>query len=236
MSIRSVLTSLVLTAVPVLGAPALAQASAPIEARSVISHDAVTGFTEAVPDSVAGTLMLKYKPKLKVTNGCVPFPAVDAEGNTSGGLKPTGSSNGHCSSSTGQVYARAATHGEYFAIMYSCGLGHRYDWEEAIAWLSGETADAALVAFSLSAHGGISSTRSPGRSGDSPLAEYASTWPLNHQLLQTTTVGGTQPLIAWENLTDAARDALQTTDFGKAMVPFKDSVFIGNLEKGYATL
>lgn len=143
MSIQSVLVGLVLTAVPVLGAPALAQASTPLEARSVISHDAVVGFTEAVPDSVAGTLMLKYKPKLKVTNGCVPFPAVDAEGNTrfgslssiykdrskhvrytktvscSGGLKPSGSSNGHCSSSTGQVYARAATHGEYFAIMYS---------------------------------------------------------------------------------------------------------------------
>ncbi|KAK2614913.1 hypothetical protein N8I77_001702 [Diaporthe amygdali] len=118
----------------------------------------------------------------------------------------------------------------------SSGLGHRYDWEEAIAWLSGETADATLVAFSVSAHGGLSSTRSPGRSGDSPLAEYASEWPLNHQLLQTTTVGGTQPLIAWESLTDAARDALQTTDFGKANVPFKDSVFFGNLEKGYATL
>lgn len=82
MSIRSVLIGLVLTAVPVLGAPAQAQASTPLEARSVISHDAVVGFTEAVPDSVAGTLMLKYKPMLKVTNGCVPFPAVDAEGNT----------------------------------------------------------------------------------------------------------------------------------------------------------
>lgn len=82
MFIRSVLISLVLTGAPVLGAPALAQTSASLEARSVISHDAVIGFTEAVPDTVAGSLMLKYKPKLKVTNGCVPFPAVDAEGNT----------------------------------------------------------------------------------------------------------------------------------------------------------
>lgn len=83
MSIRSVLIGLALTAAPVFGAPALAPASSsPLEARSVISHDAVIGFTEAVPDTVAGNLMLKYKPKLKVTNGCVPFPAVDAEGNT----------------------------------------------------------------------------------------------------------------------------------------------------------
>lgn len=82
MSVRSVLVSLVLAAAPVLGAPALPQAPAPLEARSTISHDAVIGFTEAVPETVAGTLMLKYKPKLKVANGCVPFPAVDAEGNT----------------------------------------------------------------------------------------------------------------------------------------------------------
>lgn len=82
MSIRSILISLALVATPAVGAPAPAPASSPLETRSVISHDAVIGFAEAVPDSVAGTLMLKYKPKLKVTNGCVPFPAVDAQGNT----------------------------------------------------------------------------------------------------------------------------------------------------------
>lgn len=48
----------------------------------VISHDAVVGFAQAVPASTAGTLYLKYKPYLKVLNGCVPFPAVDAAGNT----------------------------------------------------------------------------------------------------------------------------------------------------------
>lgn len=37
----------------------------------------------------------------------------------SGGLSPTGDSNGGCSSSTGQVYARASVYEEYFAIMYS---------------------------------------------------------------------------------------------------------------------
>lgn len=83
MSIRSILVGVALTAAPVSGAPALAPASpTPVEARSVISHDGIVGFTEAVPDSIAGNLMLKYKPRLKVTNGCVPFPAVDAQGNT----------------------------------------------------------------------------------------------------------------------------------------------------------
>lgn len=50
--------------------------------RAVIAHDAVVGFSEAVPSGIEGTLMLKYKPWLKVFNGCVPFPAVDAAGNT----------------------------------------------------------------------------------------------------------------------------------------------------------
>lgn len=50
--------------------------------RAVIAHDAVVGFAQAVPSGITGTLMLKYKPWLDVYNGCVPFPAVDAAGNT----------------------------------------------------------------------------------------------------------------------------------------------------------
>lgn len=50
--------------------------------RAVIAHDAVQGFPQTVPGGLTGTLMLKYKPYLKVSNGCVPFPAVDANGNT----------------------------------------------------------------------------------------------------------------------------------------------------------
>ena len=53
-----------------------------LDKRAVIAHDAVVGFAEAVPSGTVGTLMLKYKPYLKVFNGCVPFPAVDAAGNT----------------------------------------------------------------------------------------------------------------------------------------------------------
>lgn len=67
MALRS-LVSAALTVSVVLGA--------------TIDHDAVVGFDEAVPDSSEGDLMLAYKPYLKVFNGCVPFPAVDADGNT----------------------------------------------------------------------------------------------------------------------------------------------------------
>lgn len=78
MSTRSLLLTLALTANAVIAAPT----TAAVEARDVIDHDAVVGFDETVPNTTEGSLMLAYKPLLKVVNGCVPFPAVDAEGNT----------------------------------------------------------------------------------------------------------------------------------------------------------
>ena len=53
-----------------------------LDRRAVIAHDAVVGFAETVPSGQTGTLYEAYQPYLKVVNGCVPFPAVDASGNT----------------------------------------------------------------------------------------------------------------------------------------------------------
>jgi hypothetical protein len=50
--------------------------------RAVINHDAVVGFPQTVPSGTTGGLYLKYKPYLEVYNGCVPFPAVNAAGDT----------------------------------------------------------------------------------------------------------------------------------------------------------
>lgn len=67
-----------------------------------------------------------------------------------------------------------------------------------------------------------------------PLIAYDSTWPLNHELrMSDDVVGGTQPLIGWDDLTPAARNALNTTDFGKANVPFNDNNFTINLKKAW---
>lgn len=84
MSTRSILLTLALTANAVIAAPT----AAAVEARDVIDHDAVVGFDETVPATTEGSLMLAFKPLLKVVNGCVPFPAVDAEGNTRYALPP----------------------------------------------------------------------------------------------------------------------------------------------------
>ena len=74
MKFASVATSLLSTVAAV--------SAAAIDRRAVIAHDAVVGFPETAPSGTTGQLYLKYKPHLKVVNGCVPFPAVDAEGNT----------------------------------------------------------------------------------------------------------------------------------------------------------
>ena len=57
-------------------------AGAAVGRRGTIASDEIVGFPQTVPDNATGQLYLKYKPFLKVVNGCVPFPAVDAEGNT----------------------------------------------------------------------------------------------------------------------------------------------------------
>lgn len=75
-NMRHLPIQLIAAATCVLGAPFN------LASRAVISHDAVVGFAQAVPSGIAGTLYLKYKPYLKIFNGCVPFPAVDAAGNT----------------------------------------------------------------------------------------------------------------------------------------------------------
>ena len=50
--------------------------------RGTVASSALVGLPQAVPAGATGDRYLAYQPKLKVVNGCVPFPAVDANGNT----------------------------------------------------------------------------------------------------------------------------------------------------------
>lgn len=110
-------------------------------------------------------------------------------------------------------------------------LGHRHEWEGIVAWVEGlEQGNPTLVGVSTSGHGGwTTSTSNLQVDGTRPKIRYYSTWPLNHQVGTTSVKGGEQPLIAWESLPAAARDALQNTDFGAANVPFRDPNFVNNL-------
>src|SRR5690606_27290374 len=111
---------------------------------AVIPHDQVVGFTEVTPTTTAQIAAKTFQPTLKVTTGCVPFPAVDAQGNTSRELAPSGGSSSGCISSPGQVYSRAAWYNGVYSIMYSwympidspaSGLGHRHGWAAGVVWI-----------------------------------------------------------------------------------------------------
>ncbi|KAF2650304.1 NPP1-domain-containing protein [Lophiostoma macrostomum CBS 122681] len=204
----------------------------------------LVGLAASVPDTIEGTLMLQWQPYLYVVDGCVPFPAVDSTGCTSAGLSPSGDPSGDCDSSTGQVYARAEEYNGAYAIMYSwyfpkdepswlesvVGVGHRYDWEDCVVWLSEASTDATLLGVSVSYHGDYQTSTDPALSGDHPLIKYYSAYSiLDHSMGFTSTVGGMQPLVAWESLSTTVQSALADKDWGDANVPFIDSNFEANL-------
>ncbi|GAB3042425.1 NPP1 family protein [Acinetobacter apis] len=207
----------------------------------VISHNQVTGF----PDSTRGYFKT-FQPQLKVFDGCVPFPAVDSAGNVSGGLDNTGAMDGRCSSSPGQVYVNQATYQGECAVMYSWYFpkdqnvdgpgnnGHRHDWENVVVWLSSCADNARINAVSYSGHGKYEVSTKPGLDGKHPLVAYQrNPFPLNHSVTSTNTKGGYQPAISWVGLTPAARQTLNTHNFGKANVPFNESNFWNNIKKAY---
>lgn len=217
----------------------------PTANAAVIAHDQVVGFNEVSPTTITQKAAKLFQPTLKVTNGCVPFPVVDAQGNTSGGLEPKGAPEGGCSSSIGQVYSRSTWYNGVWAIMYawyfpkdesSDGLGHRHDFESAVVWVDNPAvANPKILSIAYSQHGKFANAAPSGSNtnGTHPMVEYKSIWPLNHALYLINQVGGTQPLIGWDDLTSAARNALNTTDFVDANVPFNDNNFTTNLGKAW---
>ncbi|KAL5594482.1 hypothetical protein BROUX41_001414 [Berkeleyomyces rouxiae] len=251
-SVAALLCAGLATAAPAFSPEALADSPRLLNRRSdtynitKIGHKEVVGFPETVPQTTLGSLYLKFKPYLHRVNGCVPFPAVNAAGEVSGGLSPTGSPSGGCTSSTGQIYARGAWYESQYGIMYSwfmpkdgptTGAGHRYDWESAIVWIDNPEVDSPnIIGLSASAHGSYSTIKTDFTShfnGTNALIEYISTWPMNHQLEISTTQGLMYPLIAYESLTYEARYTLENWDFDSANVPFKDENLADNLKKAW---
>ncbi|KAG6614214.1 necrosis inducing-like protein NPP1 type [Phytophthora cinnamomi] len=231
-----------LRAIVATTASALAYASG-----AVIDHDAVVPFAQPTPTTTLQTLAVKFKPQIYIANGCHPYPAVDEDGNTSGGLKPTGSESSGCTGSSlgSQIYGRAVEYEGVYAFMYSWympkdetlpGLGHRHDWENCVVWLN-SLDDPSIVALSASYHSTYLYYYPPDSDyldGNSAKIEYSTSWViLDHSLSATSTAGETQDLIMWDQLTDAARTALEDTDFGDANVPFKDANFESKLANAY---
>ncbi|RLN51801.1 hypothetical protein BBJ29_002455 [Phytophthora kernoviae] len=204
-------------------------AIAAVEA-DVISHDQVVPFAQPEATTISEKAAVKFKPQIHVTNGCHPYPAVNSAGDTSGGLKPTGAPSGSCKGSGygSQVYGRSTWYSGRWAIMYSwyfpkdspsTGLGHRHDWEHVVVWIDNpDVENPTILGVSPSAHSGYSKYVPPSSDtvdGTSVKVNYESHWPINHALDSTSKSGDFQDLIMWDQMTDAARTALENTDFGK---------------------
>lgn len=150
-------------------------------------------------------------------------------------MEPSGSQTGDCEdTSKGQTYARAATQADgNVAIMYSWYMpkdqtvdevspgSHRHDFENVVVWLSGDMAT--VLGGAASGHGDYKKTTGALPGGDSATVEYFASFPTNHELQFTETVGNTYPISDWDAMPDAAKSALQDTDFGDASPPFKVS-------------
>jgi hypothetical protein len=87
-----------------------------------------------------------------------------------------------------------------------------------------------------SGHGGYKKTTAPQmRDGNHLQVEYFAIFPKNHELQFKTSPGRDLAMVDWNTLPAAAKSALNTHDFGKATVPFRDldDTFMKNLEKAW---
>ncbi|EJT69506.1 hypothetical protein GGTG_13125 [Gaeumannomyces tritici R3-111a-1] len=214
--------------------------AAPLEARAnTVNHDSLFPKPQTVRGGPDGEAMVRFSPRLRIANGCQPYPAVDDSGNVSGGVKPGGSSASNCGDpGRAQTYARAGVVDGQFAIMYSWYMpkdqprsdtigAHRHDWENVVVFPDG--ARQAITRGAASGHGQYKIASSP---PTPPTVEYFTNLPTNHELQWSGDARAVQhAVLDWEVMPQASRDALQSHDFGSANVPFKDGSFESNVRK-----
>uniref|UniRef100_H3G9C5 Necrosis inducing-like protein NPP1 type n=1 Tax=Phytophthora ramorum TaxID=164328 RepID=H3G9C5_PHYRM len=223
-----------------------------VEAVS-IGHDKVQPFAQPDPVTISEKTAVRFKPILRIDNGCHSYPAVNAAGETNAGLKGTGRPSGDCKGSSlgSQVYGRSVWHGDLWAIMYAwyfpkdmpiLGKGKRHDWANVVVWLDNPAHERpTIIGVSPSAYVTTYAKYTPPPAnrltGLTSMISYLAD-DLNygyHTLDMNWEAGGEfQDLVMWEQLTDEARAALNDTDFGEnALVPFIDANFKANLEKAW---
>lgn len=215
---------------------------AAVQAYTVLHHDKIQSIP-ATLSSADAKLAQKYQPYLAVIGGCVPFPAVDVEGNVSGGLHETGCSWCGCDKSRGQVYARVAEYQGMTTISYAWYFpknspfyyfGHRHDWQFVVLWLTGDiTWEPEMAALSVSTWKHKVFTDATFRkTGLHPNVAYTSWVGKPFELFTDPQEdGGTQPLVEWYSLPQAAKDSLNW--YPKWNCPISDVNHRPNLDKAY---
>nr|AUD40038.1 Nep1-like protein Pc129485 [Phytophthora capsici] len=229
----------------------------------VIGHDQVRPFPQPKPVTVSDKAAVKFKPQLKIADGCHPYPAVQKDGSITGGLKWSGPQDGECTGSKlgSQIYARSAWVNDVWAIMYAWYFpkgrgavplplitrlfGHRHNWEYVIVWIDNpKSKNSTILGVSMSAAVGYASQTPPEAmyvDGDSVKLEYYYNHLLGSTSLQLTEdTGEFQDLITWDELSKLARYSLNHTDWDETLfdlaglkMPLKDGVFQELLDKAW---
>ncbi|EGZ21907.1 necrosis inducing-like protein NPP1 type [Phytophthora sojae] len=195
----------------------VAAASISFARADTIDHDKVQPFAQPEP----------FKLSLQIVTGCHPYPAVNAAGETSGGLKGTGENDEDCTGSTlgSQVYGRAVWYEDLWAIMYAVAYYDILKEGPPKCYYYRWGRQSCEVPF-VEHINGTTVMLSYERYFDGTIGDF--------QILRPTTrkvTGEFQDLIMWEQLTEEACTALSNTDFGeKSPVPFIDANFNKTLD------
>uniref|UniRef100_H3GAX4 Necrosis inducing-like protein NPP1 type n=1 Tax=Phytophthora ramorum TaxID=164328 RepID=H3GAX4_PHYRM len=211
-----------------------------------LDFNSVVPFTETKASTAGYSLALTFKPQLKIVSGCHPYPAVDSEGNTNAGIDIFSFKSCEGSSLGSQIYGRATTYEDSYAILYSWyfprdrkgTFGHRHSWEHIIVWIERTSSTkGALSSVSASTSDGKYFTITPPDTDmvwdkTSVKIQYKAK-TFSHYVNVSTESGDFQDLVMWEDMSSAARTALNLNDFGSATVPFKEDTFLDNLKNAY---
>ncbi|KAK2042172.1 NPP1-domain-containing protein [Colletotrichum somersetense] len=222
-------------------------------------HDEIAPFAQQAADGLPGELELQFKPALYDTMGCLPYPAVDADGFHSGGLEPTGDEGDGCRDpSKGQVYSRVGTSNNRTAVLYSWYLpkmmrtneypSSRHWYLSAVVWLHTEKCNATAADFTVA---GVS--YSLGEDAYSPNTKFqmptlfatdaiSNTHPVVAYRGQSSvypapsnvTDGLEMPLISWNKLPQPAVDQFNGAVYQLARCPFQDANFQASLDTAFS--
>ncbi|CAH0491555.1 unnamed protein product [Peronospora farinosa] len=226
-----------------------------------INHDDIRPFHQPTAVTLDEKAAVKFKPRLTISpHLCYMYPAVSQEGYVSGGLKPTGLTDGQCKGNRygSQVYGRAAWYKGKYAIMYAyyspkeeipdndgkeSEYNHRHGWQTVTVWINNPAIkDPKILGVSMTKSSVFVSQSLLGPftvDGTAVKVRYYRDVSPNHMyanygLEPTDVVGGFQDLILWHQLTEKARCALNLMDWGNGVkMLINDDNFRNSLKEAY---
>ncbi|KAK2018006.1 hypothetical protein LZ32DRAFT_682185 [Colletotrichum eremochloae] len=219
-----------------------------------IAHNEVIAFPQNASSGFDGELELKFNPNLSLRGGCDIYPAVDANGNLGGGLRPTGPRRGGCDDGgKGQVYARLGSSHNRIGIMYSYYVpkvrwgkrndeGHRHYWASIVVWIDHKGNDARNLTQFGPVGIAFTADHTTWKAGSVFLTQWGPAipwmWIQNNAIVPylpgddaSKSFGRT--LVGWGSIPAAAQKALSDVKYEYTEVPFTDANFQKNMDAAF---